>query len=258
MRSTALLLGLGVAACSTTHSLPDPARLPSPQGACSIGVASLMDQDGVDLALDLRDYLRVHGPCRRVTAVVSPEDDGVDVVITGKVTAQLKPGAPPGLILGAGTLGAGLGLALSGAILYGVPALLPPKPDSKGFVDPSSRATQKTMEGLGVVGLGVGGGLSVAGLALMIIDGQLIREVSLDGSIDVEVRLLRQGRPVAELHEHDDVTARGSHPGDQPESRSLPAASGPLYREVMAHVFEHIAERAADEIQAGDHGQGPR
>jgi hypothetical protein len=231
--------------------LPHAARLPSPVAACSIGVASLMDEAGVDHALDLRDYLRAHGPCRKVKTVVSPEDDSVDLVITGKVNAQLTPDSlPPVMALASRTLGVGLGLAIAGAVLYSVAVISPPTPDSKGFVDPGSRATQKWMMGAGVVGLSVGGALSGGSIALMIADEQVIREVSLDGRIDVEVTLLRHGRPVDELREHDEVTARGKHPKGRPEPRGLPGASGPLYREVMARVFEHIAARAGDAIQA--------
>ena len=256
MRRAVFALALSTTACSTTHSLQEASHLPSRQGACSIGVASLIDPaTGVDHALDLRDYLRTHGPCRRVTAVLSPDDDGVDMVITGKVTAQLSPQvAPPGMMLGAGLAGAGIGVALAGVACYTANAIGPPKPDSNGFISPSARASQKSLNGLGALGLAVGGGLTVAGISLMVIDAEAIREVSLDGRVDVEVSMLRKGRPVAELHEHDDVTARGSAADGQPESRSMPAASGPLYREVMARVFEHIAARVTDEIQTGDQG----
>jgi hypothetical protein len=248
-----LALSLAAAGCASTHTLLPPARLPSPQGACSLGVGSLLDEAGVDHALDLRDYLRAHGPCRRVTAVTSPDDEGVDVVITGKVLAQLTPAAiPPVFQLGTQGLGAGLGLAIAGAVAYGVAALVPPTVNGNGFVDPSSRAQQKTLEKLGVIGLGIGGVLTGGSIALMVGDAQGIREITLDARIDVEVSLLRRGQPVAELREHDEVSARGKHPANRPEPRSAPAAAGPLYREVMARVFEHIAARAADVIQGGE------
>jgi hypothetical protein len=259
VKGAVLVLALGAAGCSTTHALPHPPRLPAPAGACSIGVASLMDEAGVDHALDLRDYLRAHGPCRRVVAVLRPDDDGVDVVVTGKVAAQLTPMAsPPVFAFGSQALGVGLGLAIAGAVLFGVAAANAPAADAKGFVNPGSRAQQKMLEQLGVVGLAVGGGVSGAGISLLIADNQAIREVSLDGRVDVEVSVLRQGHPVAELREHDEVTARGRHPPHRPEPRGLPAASGPLYREVMARVFEHIAARVADVLQAGDPAPVPR
>jgi hypothetical protein len=251
VRRAAIVLALVAAGCSSTHALPHPPRMPSPLGACSIGVASFMDEAGVDHALDLRDYLRAHGPCRRVTAVLGPDDDGADLVITGKVTAWLTPEpAPPLFFLGGRALAAGIGLAVAGAVLYSVAVLSPPAADSKGFVDPGSRATQKELIKAGVAGLSIGGVISGGSVALMVADAQSIREVSLDGRVDVEVTLLHQGRPVDELREHDEVTARGKHPASRPEPRTLPAASGPLYREVMARVFEHVAARAGDAIQA--------
>jgi len=259
VRRTALILALGVMGCATTHQLAHPLRMPSGQGPCSIGVGALMDEAGVDHALDLRDYLRTHGPCRRVVVVMGGEDEGVDLAISGKVSARITPSAvPPVFQAGSQVLGGGLGLAIAGAVGYGVAALMPPTPDSMGFVNPDSRATQRALESAGIVGMAVGGALSAAAIALLITDDKAIREVSLDGQVDVELTLIRRGRPVAELREHDVVTARGRHPPKRPEPRSLPSAAGPLYREVMVRVFEHVAARAADVIQSGDQAPAPR
>jgi hypothetical protein len=257
VRLLALVAAVGALGCATTHELGHPARMPSGLGPCSIGVGALMDEAGVDHALDLRDYLRAHGPCRRVVAVMSPEDDSVDLAISGKLSALVTPSAAsPVSQVSSRVLGVGLGLAVAGAVLYGVAILAPPAPDSMGFVNPDSRATQKGMETAGIAGLAVGGALSAVLIGLMVADSQAIRQVSLDGRVDVELTLIQKGRPVAELHEHDVVTARGKHPPRRPEPLSLPGASGPLYREVMARVFEHVAARAADAIQSAD--QAPR
>ncbi len=153
---------------------------------------------------------------------------------------------------GAQALGIGLGLAIAGAVAYGVAAANAPAADSKGFVDPDSRTQQRLLQSLGVVGLAVGGGITGASIGLLVADAQAIREVTLEGRVDVAVTLLRKGRSLAEVREHDEVTARGRHPSNRPEPRGLPAAAGPLYREVMARVFEHIAARTADALQAGD------
>ncbi len=248
---------LGTTGCATTHELAHPLRMPSGQGPCSIGVSALMDEAGVDHALDLRDYLRAHGPCRRVVAVMSPEDDSVDLAITGTLHAHVTPDdVPPVFQASSRLLGVGLGLAIVGAVLYGVAVAAPPTPDSMGFVNPGSRATQKGMETAGVAGLAVGGVISAGVISLMIADAQAIREVSLDGRVEVELTLIQKGRPVGEVHERDVVTAVGKHPASRPESRSLPGSAGPLYRELMARVFEHIAARAADAIQSAE--QAPR
>jgi hypothetical protein len=251
-----LPLALAAAGCATTHALPHPPRMPAARAGCTIGVAPLPDEQGVDHALDLRDYLREHGPCKTVRAVTSQDDDTVDVVVAGKVTAQLNPGGTPGSTAAAGVLGAGLGALIGGAVGLTIVAK-DPTPDANGFVSPSERNSQTMMRGLGKALIGAGAGVAAAGLAGLIVEGTVTRPISLSGRVDVDVTLLRKGAVAGQLHEHDEVTARGKHPSGRPEGRDLPAATGPLYREIMARVYEHIAARVADALDGERPSPGP-
>ena len=144
-----VLFGLFAGGCATSHALPHPSQVPPAPAGCAIGVGPLMDNEGVDLALDLRDYLRAHGPCRTVVAVTSTDDENVDLVVSGRATAHLTPGGTPVSAVGARVLGVGLGVAIVGAIVYGVAASTNPTTDANGFVDPTSRKLQQQLKGIG-------------------------------------------------------------------------------------------------------------
>ena len=72
--------------------------------------------------------------------------------------------------------------------------------------------------------------------------------MTLDGRVEVDVTLTAKGRPPTQFQLQDLVTVRAKFPPDRPETRDSPAAKGPLYREVMANVFEHIAVRIGETL----------
>lgn len=265
MKSAAPSLGrwaiagaLACTACSTTHTLHVSANTSSPapqqRSGCSIGVGSFTDEEGVDHALDLRDHLRRRGPCARVI-VVSSEHADVDVVVTGRVRATLTPDLQPaGVTVSNLGLGFGLGSVIVGSVLLGVAK--EPRRDTMGFVNPSDRASYNTMRDAGT-GLLVGG-IVLATLAAggLVIDSTVTREMKLDARVDAEVKLSRDGRAFDEMKLHDHVVVRGRHPRGRPEGRDSYAAFGPLVRETMEHIFEHIAARLGEAVSQPTKAKG--
>jgi hypothetical protein len=235
-------------ACATSHELDAPARMPVSQANCRIGVARFADENGVDHALDLRDFLREHGPCASVFAVSSTTAD-LDVVVSGTVQAKLTPeDTPAGVMVGAVAAGAGLGAALVGVVFVSVGS--EPSPDAAGFVDPGKLSTYHTFNDLGTVLLLGGAGMAMAAVIEGVVDKRAIRDIKLHAEIDADVVFSRDGHAIDHLKLHDDVAARGRHPGGRPEERGDFAAHGPLYRDAMTRVFEYVAARVGD-LQAG-------
>jgi hypothetical protein len=257
MRAPALTL-FALLGCSTTHTLaPAPTASGTTAQRCSIGVASLRDEDGIDHALDLRDRLRSRGPCRTVVAVAATDAEGVDVVVGGKVDARVEPdlvrpaatAATVGLGIGAAAVAAGGVLLLTAST---------PQPDAQGFVSPSDRRSHDLSTGLGT-GLLVGGA-ALAGLSFggFVVESTAVREIALKARIDADVTMWRGGREVDKVSLHDDVVVRARHPHGRVEDRNTPAAHGPLYRIAMEHVLDHIASRVADVVEQEDAHAAPR
>ncbi len=245
------LAALALGGCSTQHRLPRAYSSATPTGACTIGVHRFVDNLGVDHALDLRDHLRAHGPCRNVIIASGTDDERADVIVSGTVRSPATPDPEPGgMKAGSTVLGLGLGALIAGVVIKAV--VSEPKADSRGLVSPDERRTYDTLQDLGT-GLLVGGGITgTVGAGTMVLDGVVVRDMVLDATVDAEVQVWRGGVSVGTWSLLDKVKVRGRQASGRSESRTSFAAHGPLYREVLARVYDHVAARVTDLVAGRD------
>lgn len=243
------LAAIALGGCSTQHRLPRTYASATPSAACTVGVYRFVDNLGFDHALDLRDHLRAHGPCRKVIIASGVDDERADVIVSGTVRSPATPDAEPGgMKAGSTVLALGLGALIGGIVVKSVSS--EPEPDSRGLVNPGERSRYDTLDALGT-GLLVGGGITGSlGAGTMVLDSVVVRDMVLDANVDAEVQVWRGGTSVATWPLLDKVKVRARQASGRPESRSSFAAHGPLYREVLTRVYEHVAARVADVVAA--------
>ena len=254
--STAIALSLG---CATSHTLEPPASLPQPGAACTIGVARFGDDTGLDFGVDLRDYLRAHGPCRSVILVSGDEGDAADFVVSGSARAKLtRDPIPAGESMGAIFTGIGGGLLLAGGIFAAVGK--EPDPKEPNYSDlKSSYDAMSTVKNVALVSGAVFAG---AGILSLIIDSSSVREMKMIGTIEADLEIRRAGSSVARWTVKDEVVSRGQHPAGRPESRESVEAGGLLYPEFFGRIFENVATKLDEVVRqnpqgrAGDVGAG--
>jgi hypothetical protein len=246
-RTTAACLAIAATACSSSHTIAVPTSLPEPKSVCTIGVGRFVDDTGLDLGVDLRDYLRAHGPCRTVVLVSSDDDDRPDVIVRGSARAQMtRDIVPAGMWVGSAGTGAGLGLLLVAGIFVGVAGAT----NCSNTTNPGEcRSTNDTLKSMGGVSAYVGAGLAAVGVTTMVLDYASFREMKLTGTVEADVDIERDGGSIARWTSKDEVVSRGSHPSGRPESRDSLEAAGPLYPEFFAGIFGDIASRLDDTVR---------
>ena len=226
---------------STGHVLSVDAPAPA-AGACTIGVAHFTDDTGLDLGVDLRSYLRDHGPCRDVLLVSDANDPRADVVVSGDArTKMMREPITAEANWGAILTGVGLGSALGGGIM----AAIATGSDCSGdTADPAGcQSTNDTMSKIGVTMAEVGLAAAVVGVSMFVIDSAATRKMKVFGTIEADVDVERDGSSLSRWTAKDSVVSRGRHPHGRPEGRDTVEATGPLYPEFYTGIFGDIATK---------------
>ena len=240
-RFFALALAVAAAALgcqhTTEHSLPSLSGA-LVQRACSIGVARVSDAEGINFAIDLRDYLRAHGPCTDVRVVGDAETDQADLVVSARLGGSRTLGSTPEmrratLAFIAGGLTGGLAVTF-----FIVSAVLTPNPPYSTAADIHS--AQQTINAVGAV---------VGAIALATLGAGVYAVVDNGGAVEMrgeplqaDVEITRGGDTVARLDLRDTVAARANSPSRTPvHARGDEYA--PLQRDLLDRVFEHIAAK---------------
>lgn len=222
---------------STYHELASPPSLPSPDRACTVGIARFADDAGVDFAPELRDYLGQHGPCRTVLMVTDPGDDRADAVVSGSVKygsddmgTVLRPGDTPQgaawpLVFGESfvAITPGAALTIGGA---------------------ASNDSTVTAIGAGILGVG----LFVASIGIFdAVDNGGRRELAAKLTADVDITRKQGG--VDHVTFNDDLAVRMKPTQQVPTGDpSLRVAS--FQPALLERVFEHVASRLGDDLAA--------
>jgi hypothetical protein len=208
---------------------------------CSVGVGRIVDDEGVDFALDLRDYLRVRGPCRDVRLVVDAASDQTDLVVSGRLGGGRVLGPTPEHSAGVALIiagGVGGGVTAGAFLLVGV--LGQPNATQSAGQQQSDQKTFDTLTTVGLVAGAVGLAVVATGVVLLVDNGGA-KEMKAD-PLDAELEITRGGDTVARLELRDTAMARGASVERTP-THARGDEFAPLSRVVPERVFEHVAAK---------------
>ena len=241
--AAAAMLSLG---CSHTsqHSLEAPAQWSASETRrpCSVGVARVVDEQGVNFALDLRDFLRESGPCRDVRVVSDPTSDQAEYVVSGHFRGKLEPTFTPERLTGTGAATAGaVGLVIGTELIF-IPRLFP-NPTA------SAASNSKTNSEFGKVGITIDvvSGVVLLGGLVALLHNRGVHQIDAP-ALEADIEITRGSDTAARLVLRDTVEARAA-PLQRTKPHNLVDYYAAIQREVVRRVFEHVAAKL-DELSS--------
>jgi hypothetical protein len=238
LAATALTCGAALG-CVHIDSAPldMPPSLPEPTRDCTIGVGRIADTEGADLGFDARDYLKDHGPCKKVISAKGADDPRADYVVRGTGGGRWMDDPNDPL---AWTGGMGIGLGGIGLLGAGLTALLAGLPayDSNNNPIPNSQTNPglfQAMTPVAEVSLGV----IAAGAILLLVDAA---QVHSHGFVNGNFAVTQHGQPLTSMsmiNSTNVVTGKGGST-DEAHARQYSLLMEPIYANLAFHLDETV------------------